>query len=260
MQSKSLSVEHHTVFMRTASHKSSKHTLLFVHGIGASSRYWIPLAWQLKGEYNLYMPDMPGYGKSSRSHNAPTLHELADVLHGIIKLLRLTNVTLIGNSYGCQIIIDMLYRYHPSEVRKAILLGPTIYDQERSMKTQIVRLLQDGQREPSWSILILLRDYIDAGFRRMHQSLQHAMHDRPEEKLHSIHIPVLVVRGEEDVIVPHEWAQEITTKLPKGQLIEVPDSGHGVHIATPAITAAIVRNFTDSFVQKVQKKLRRAWA
>jgi 2-hydroxy-6-oxonona-2,4-dienedioate hydrolase len=256
MQTQSLSVGQHTIFLRTAKSKS-KYTLLFVHGIGVSSGYWLPLTQELEDEYNLCIPDLPGYGKSSRPEHALRTAELADILHDFIKQLKLTNVILVGNSYGCQIVIDMLYRYHPSEVRKAVLLGPTVYADERSIGTQLLRLAQDAAYEPTWSLFVLAREYIQAGARHSLESLKYAIHDRPEDKLHTIHMPVLVVRGEYDSIVPTEWTQILAEKIPKASVAEIPDCGHIVHFGGTSQTADVIRNFTDSFAQRWVKRVRR---
>jgi pimeloyl-ACP methyl ester carboxylesterase len=46
--------------------------------------------------------------------------------------------------------------------------------------------------------------------------MQIAFNDRIEAKLPYMHIPTLVVRGENDPVVPQKWAQEVVELLPNG--------------------------------------------
>lgn len=217
-------------------------TILFVHGVGASSRDWMPLARELKKSANLYIPDLPGLGKSSKPHDSLTTEEQADVLYELIMHAGHDRVTLVGNSFGCQIIIDMLHRYYPKQVKRAVLIGPTVNKYERSVPMQILRLLQDALHEPLLAYLILARDYIYCGARRLFQGTVHAVRDKPEAKLDTITIPVLVIRGREDVNAPSYWVDEIVERLPHGKLLQF-GSGHAVHINARKETARVIQDF-----------------
>jgi 2-hydroxy-6-oxonona-2,4-dienedioate hydrolase len=242
MKHQSVSVMGHSVFVRFSEHNHQS-KLLFVHGLGASSRYWLPLARKLVKTSDVYIPDLPGFGRSSKTPDALTIEQSAEVVNSLIATLGLKRVVLIGNSYGCQIIVDLLSRHSVPEVKQAILLGPTINRQERSKAVQVKRWLQDGKFEPSWSFAIFLRDYADAKSKRIKQSLDYAVHDRPELKLSRIHIPVLVARGGQDPTVPHNWAQEVAQKLQHGSLAEVPGAGHALNINAPDETARLINDY-----------------
>jgi 2-hydroxy-6-oxonona-2,4-dienedioate hydrolase len=243
MKHQTISVMGHKVFVRFSEH-DHRYKLLFVHGLGASSRYWLPLARKLAKACDVYLPDLPGFGWSSKTPDALTIEQSADVIGSLITALGLKRVVLVGNSYGCQIIVDLLSRREVPEVEKAILLGPTINRWERSRLVQIKRWLQDGKLEPTWALGILVRDYANAKPKRIKQSLDYAVQDRPELKLSSISIPVLVVRGDKDPTVPGNWAREVAQKLPRGSLEEIPGAGHALNINSPAETARLVSEYS----------------
>src|SRR5438270_1925127 len=54
--------------------------VVLVHGIGITSRYWIPTLIRLGLDFHVYAPDLPGFGKSDKPERTQTLPELADSL------------------------------------------------------------------------------------------------------------------------------------------------------------------------------------
>lgn len=61
--------------------------------------------------------------------------------------------------------------------------------------------------------------------------------------LHRIKVPVQLIWGEQDKLLPAEFAQAWTDALPKARLSKVALCGHLPHIERPAETLAIIRSF-----------------
>ncbi len=216
--------------------------IVLVHGIGISSRYMVPLAERLAPYYRVYAPDLPGFGLSHKPRQALDVPELADALAAWMEALGLGRATLLGNSFGCQIIAEFAVRY-PERIERAVLQGPTIDPKARSALRQIVRWQLDTPREPPSQALIMLRDYMDCGIRRLVRTFRYSLEDRIEEKLPRINVPTLVVRGGSDPVVPQRWAEEATGLLPMGRLVVVPGAGHTVNYNSPLELARVVRLF-----------------
>lgn len=216
--------------------------IVLVHGIGISSRYMVPLAERLAPYYRVYAPDLPGFGLSDKPRQALDVPELADSLAAWMEAVGLGRATLLGNSFGCQIIAEFAVRY-PRRIERAVLQGPTIDPKARSALRQIVRWQLDTPREPPSQALIMLRDYIDCGIRRLVRTFRYSLEDRIEEKLPRINVPTLVVRGGRDLVVPQRWAEEATGLLPMGRLVVVPGAGHTVNYNSPLELARVVRLF-----------------
>lgn len=81
--------------------------------------------------------------------------ELADGLADWMQAVGLGKAALLGNSFGCQIVIECAAR-HPQQVERAILQGPTTTPAERSWFWQFVRWRQNPN--PGMSP-IAYRDY-----------------------------------------------------------------------------------------------------
>jgi 2-hydroxy-6-oxonona-2,4-dienedioate hydrolase len=63
---------------------------------------------------------------------------LADALAAWLGAMRLRRPVLLGNSFGCQIIVDLAAR-HPRSLAAAILQGPTAPPEERTWRMQAIR-------------------------------------------------------------------------------------------------------------------------
>ena len=80
---------------------------MLVHGVAVSSRYLVPLAEHLAPRARVYVPDLPGYGLSDRPAGRDlTVPELADALLGWMDRVGLDRPHLLGNSFGCQVIVN----------------------------------------------------------------------------------------------------------------------------------------------------------
>lgn len=148
--------------------------------------------------------------------------ELADALAAWMQAAGLGRAALVGNSFGCQVIVELAAR-HPDQVTCTVLQGPTMDPAARSLGRQTWRWLRDTvqERPDPWA---RLRDYRDAGLRRVLATYRLALRDRVEGKLPRVLAPTLVVRGPDDPIVSQVWAETVADLLPAGQLV-VTDAG-----------------------------------
>jgi len=205
----------------------------------------VPTAELLAAHHRVYAPDLAGFGKSDKPPRVLNVAELFDFLAAWMGKIGLKSAALVGNSFGCQIMVELALR-HPERVEKAVLQGPTVGPSGRTVLRQIGRLLLGGVREPPSLLPIELLDYLHAGFRRSGRTFRYMLEDRIEERLPQIHVPALVVRGSRDPIVPQRWAEEATKLLPVGQLVVLPEATHTADYGVPSGFARVVRAFLDS--------------
>jgi 2-hydroxy-6-oxonona-2,4-dienedioate hydrolase len=218
-------------------------TVVLVHGLGVSSRYMIPTIRALARDCRAYAPDLPGYGRSPGPRDALTIPQLADALDAWLDAAGLdVPDVLLGNSMGCQILVDLAIR-NPARVRRLVLVGPTMDREARSAAQQFGRLLVDSVREAPSQPFVVAYDYAVFGLRRFRQTFYDAIADPVEDKLPQVHAPTLVVRGERDPIVPQRWVEEFTARLPLGRLAVVPGAAHTVNYMAPEALGNLVRAF-----------------
>ncbi len=216
--------------------------VVLVHGLVVSSRYMVPTLARLAPCHRVYAPDLPGFGSSENPSSVLDIPGLARALDGWMEATGLESAVLVGNSMGCQVIVELAVR-NPARIERAVLQGPTMDPEARTTLRQAGRLALDGTREPPSLLPIMLLDYLSAGLRRSLATFHHALEDRIEEKLPHVRVPTLVVRGDRDPIVPQRWAERVSRLLPEGRLVVVPGAAHTMNYAAPSELASVVRAF-----------------
>ena len=138
----------HTVCSTVESEKDQ--VIVLVHGLGVSARYMMPTLECLAGQYRIFAPELPGFGQSDRTERPLTIPDLADILAEWLTAIGLHQAVFLGNSVGCQVIVDLAVRY-PDAVSHAVLVSPTIDRGGRTMLRQLLRGLRDLVHEP-WAL------------------------------------------------------------------------------------------------------------
>lgn len=226
---------------------SGRATFVLVHGLGVSGRYMMPMAHNLAAGHDVFVPDLPGFGRSGRPAHALTLAEEADALAGWMTALGLPRANFLGNSFGCQTIVTLALR-HPRLIERAVLVGATLDPDGRSLPSLVWRSLCDVPHERLSLWPIVFHDFLSAGIGRCLQTLRYAQEDPLVEKLRQVPVPVLVTRGQFDPIAPQSWAERMCRLLPDARLAIVPKVGHSAHFTDPETLGRIVRAFLEDTV------------
>lgn len=222
-------------------------TYVLVHGLGMSMRYFDDLADELGRDSRVLQVDLHGFGSRSHELGDLTIPEhadaLVDALQGIPRRAPVTVVprtVLVGQSMGCQVVVDSLARY-PEAADRAVLIGPTTDPRRRSLLGHAARLTVDGTREPWRANRVVLTEYARAGMRRYLATAAFMFADKIEHKLSRVAVPTLVVRGSEDAIARDDWVSRMADALPRGTWAEVPGGPHLVQITHPVTVAELCR-------------------
>ncbi len=85
---------------------TSPATLVFVHGMGVSTRYMEPTMARLASRHAVAALDLPGFGRSEPPARPQSLADHADVLDRWLAARGIARAILVGNSYGCQVIVE----------------------------------------------------------------------------------------------------------------------------------------------------------
>jgi 2-hydroxy-6-oxonona-2,4-dienedioate hydrolase len=199
-----------------AQHATERPVVVLVHGLLLSSRYMVPLAERLAEEFEVWAPDMPGFGRSGDPPDVPDVRGLGRWLRRWIDARGLTDVTLVANSFGCQYAVDLV-AHDPSQIRRVVLTGPTMDPARRTALRQAARWTANASREPLSLGLVMLRDLMDCTPWRVGVTFRHGLLDAIETKLPRVGVRTIVVRGERDLLVTQRWAEKATALLPSGR-------------------------------------------
>lgn len=216
--------------------------IVFVHGLGVSSRYMVPLARALASEFPVHAVDLPGFGLSTKPPRALPVAELGRALSEWLLGRGLEHAVVVANSFGCQVVAELVTAYAPP-VQGVVLLAPTVDPEARSIVKHLGRwILTVPWEKPSLAPVIAI-DYMAAGLSRVQRTSRFAEDDRIETKLPRIEAPVLVVRGSRDSVVPQRWAEAAAALPPHGRLELLRGAGHCLNFSAAQETAALVRSF-----------------
>lgn len=218
-----------------------KPALVLVPGLVVTSRNVAPTARLLQEDFSVYALDLPGFGKSDKPARVLSVPQLATALWEWMDAAGLPDAHFLGNSFGCQVIVEAAYR-HPERVGRLLLTGPALDPAIRTFWKPIFRLFQDGFYEPSL-IPPTIYDFLEMGPRRVWGTYQAALADRPEDKLPSLPMPVLLVRGERDPIADQPWLERMARLLPNAQTRTLPRSPHALAFSAPGEVARLAKAF-----------------
>jgi pimeloyl-ACP methyl ester carboxylesterase len=110
---------------------SSAPPVVLVHGFVLAGDYMMPTAEMLAPFSRTFVPDLPGYGLSDPPREPLDLRFLADRLAEWMERLKLGRAHFVGNSFGCQVLVDFAAR-HSRFVQRLVLQGPTVDPAARS--------------------------------------------------------------------------------------------------------------------------------
>lgn len=246
-------------------------------GPGAHHDYLLPQFQILADECRLLFYDQRGGGASRvpRPSAVRWRDHVAD-LEGLREWWALSKMNLIGFSWGG--LLALLYAsVHPEHVRALVLISPAagwgpyhkIFQEEfarRSIAPEVQAMRREleasglKERDPEayrqgrfeLSVAGYFRDPRRAvGLTpfRVQAQVQHATWASLagygatlKEKLRSLHVPALILHGRRDPI-PHAWAEELASVLPRARLVILEESGHVAYVEEPDRLFAEVRSF-----------------
>ncbi|MGW8065197.1 alpha/beta fold hydrolase [Streptomyces ziwulingensis] len=221
-------------------------TVVLVHGLGLSGRYFTPLARRLAANgASVLVPDLPGNARSRAAvRRMPDVERTAEALARWHRQLLPGPTLLVANSVGCQVVVALAVR-HPGLAHRLVLLGPALTPGVPAWR-QGGRLLADALREPLSLIGVAATDYLLTGPWRFAVSLRHALRDAAEAfegRLARVAVPTLVVRGAGDTVVSKAWTRRVTRLIADGRATEVAGAAHAAHYSTPEAVAELIEKF-----------------
>ena len=134
--------------------------IIFLHGGYGSWRHWIKQVTYLSKDYQILVPDMPGFGESSDLKSDHIPENISLNLYQTFRKLNITdldNINLVGFSFGGLISGHLSYQFLKKgiELKNLILVGPGGTGARRGPMREMVR------RTPKMSFEETLRAHFE---------------------------------------------------------------------------------------------------
>lgn len=231
--------------------------IIILHGWGLSGKTFLPLARELKKRnYTVFVPDLPGFGKSAIPKQPLHLADYAVFLDAYIKKNNIRNPILIGHSFGGRVSLKYNEMY-PKSVRALILTGtPGFTPIPKKKLLLFISLAKIGKLLFSIPPLNLLQDavrrwyYYFVGAKEffraegaMRETFKQIVKEDLVTAMEAVNIPTLLLWGEYDIIVPVAIAERMHQVIACSELIVIPEADHGVPFKQPDVFASYVERF-----------------
>jgi pimeloyl-ACP methyl ester carboxylesterase len=216
--------------------------VVLIHGMGGSSDWWRHNIDALAGHYHVLAVDLIGLG-GTRSRLPLRFEEIASGLARWIESDIAGPVHLVGNSMGGHVAIH-LAALRPDLVRSLVLVNSTGIPFRVAPAEHIRNLF--FPRGLFGFFTMLLRDAFRAGPTSIGFAFGRLLRDDARPLMHALSMPVLLVWGERDPLVPVVYAKAMLREIPSASLEVVPRASHIPMWENPEAFNRIVLTFLSN--------------
>jgi|GEM_PF-554094 len=212
--------------------------IIFLHGLGASSKVWSRVASAMPPKYNLYFIDLLGHGNSDAPIIDYNINVQVDVLKEFVDNLELSNLYIVGHSYGGWIAATYAINFNLNALVLEDSAGLDIDFNSTSPKEalamkekmfyQIMKI--DGNRS------YVIKNILDSEFSKEWLT---------QESLSEIQTPTLIIWGENDKIINPEYAAVFNARIKNSKIKIIKGAGHNAHYTNSKEFSEILNEFID---------------
>lgn len=250
--------------------------LLLIHGMAGTCANWESVIEPLAMQRTVIAPDFPGHGSSAPGGGDYSLGGLAGGLRDLLLTLGHERATLVGHSLGGGVAMQFTYQFPEMVERLALVssggLGPDVSPVLRAaalpgadlfiaatagVGARVGSVLGRGLGaiglRPSADVAEVARGYAtlsDPERRKAFLATLRSVVGTEGQRVAALDrlylaeaLPLLIVWGENDPIIPVEHARETHAQLPSSQLEIFEDTGHVPQLERPGRFIAVLERF-----------------
>jgi pimeloyl-ACP methyl ester carboxylesterase len=239
--------------------------LVFLHGLGGSQSTWQVVLSDLVDQHQTCSIDLPGHGLSDKAIDADyTIAGLADAITQAITALKLTRPILVGHSLGGAVALRIAAT---GTVAGVVAIDSAGLGTDASERLSALMAGNHGAETARWLLELFYRDQKlvnDRGVNEM-AAAQSAEGTWPAQQLvataafdgglqrdalrvdpGTIHVPVLLIWGEDDQVLPVAHGYDAVGRFADAQLAVLSETGHVPQVENATRTARLIGRFAKS--------------
>jgi pimeloyl-ACP methyl ester carboxylesterase len=231
--------------------------LVLLHGFPLDHHLWDEVVPLLDDTFDVIVPDLRGFGESTISDSQFSMDDYASDIAGLLDQLEIQKAAIVGHSMGGYVALAFarLYRDRVSGlglVSSQVLADAPEWKEGRYKSAADVSANGVGSvveaMTPKFTADEKLQSYARASMERQQPAAYigalKAMAERPDSTslLSSFRVPVVVIHGDADSLIPLDRAREVKAALPQAHLVEIPGAGHMPMMEAKEKTAEALRH------------------
>jgi len=248
--------------------------LLLIHGYPLNRLIWQNQLEGLANSARVIAPDLRNHGDSiagsgiGQGTYPHTMDLLAEDLARMLDTLEITQPVAVGGLSMGGYVAFAFYRSYPERVGGLILTATRASSDSAEAKSNRIIAVDLARTQGVGTIIDsmlprLVSPYTISRKPELVQQIKKlmmsnsvdgvvgdllGMMDRPDSTLllPQIHVPVLILMGRDDQIIPITEAQEMNNAIPDSRLQVIPDAGHLPNMEQPEMYNQIVRTFIQT--------------
>ena len=237
--------------------------LLLLHGLGSSAQDWQLQVEAFASRYRVIAPDMRGHGRSGKPRGPYSVPLFAKDVAAFMRALNLPPAHVVGLSMGGMIAFQLAIDAPEllkslTIVNSASELIPRTWAEKKDLFTRLLIARFMGMKKmgeflgdrlfPEAQQAELRRIFAGRwaqNNKRAYLASFHALTGwSVTARLGEIQCPTLIVAGAMDFF-PLPYKQEYTAKIPRAELVVVPNSRHATPVDQPEAFNTILRAFLE---------------
>ncbi len=240
---------------------NSDDTIVLLHGLGGMAERWIPVIPFLSKKYRIIAPDLIGYGQSDKPQADYTIDLFRKTTLEFLEILSLQNVLMIGTSLGGETVAECASTQNP-RIKKIVLSSPAgimkksnpvldayimaaLHPTSESVKSAYQMMTGKNTEVSEKSVENFISNMERHNAKMVFLSTLLGMKNSPAitEKLHLIKIPVLLIWGNNDSMIPVEYSKDFASSIPNCELVIMDGCGHIPYEEKPSEFSKLVLDF-----------------
>jgi len=239
--------------------------VVLIHGFPLTREIWNAQASELAKTHRVIRPDLRGMGRSSAPDGPYLMETLAGDLAAILDALAIERAAIVGHSLGGFVALAFARMYTERVLRLGLICSRLAADSpemagfrndladrlerensiEPAVESYIPRLFSDASLQGDPSVIERARGIVSTISPRGAAAMLRGMAQRTESSdiAADLAMPVLIVAGAGDKVVPLGEAQEMRAAFPAARLAVMTSSGHLPMLEEPAALTAELAAF-----------------